>query len=369
MRTISQLGVWYKDQKVGKLARTKTGLVAFQYDPLWLENGFSISSVSLPLKPELFIPKKFEVFQGLFGVFADSLPDGWGALVTDRMLMGKNLQPSEVDALDRLAIVGASGKGALEYRPELFQESEKEPLILEELARESLALFEDQKTEQADALYQYGGSSGGARPKSNIEIDRESLIVKFPCSIDPGNIASMEFDYLEAAKECGMDVPDHQLLQGKYFAVKRFDRTNEGKIHMVSVSALLETSHRWPVLDYATLMKLTMILTNSKEEAWKMFDLMGFNVFARNQDDHSNNFSFLYQDGNWHLAPAYDLTFCLNRFGEHFTTINGKGKNPGVDDFLAVAKVGNLDPDKAKERMYDIQKIVQQRLGKYFSKL
>lgn len=63
---------------------------------------------------------------------------------------------------------------------------------------------------------------------------------------------------------------------------------------MLSVSALLETSHRVPNLDYNVLMNLTMQLTNDYAEIEKLFRLMCFNVFAHNRDDHSKNFSFLY---------------------------------------------------------------------------
>ena len=78
-----------------------------------------------------------------------------------------------------------------------------------------------------------------------------------------------------------------------YFGSRRFDRKGTEKIHMVSVSGLLETSHRIPSLDYDLLLKLTWLLTRSREEVWQMFSLMCFNVFAHNRDDHSNNFSFL----------------------------------------------------------------------------
>lgn len=65
---------------------------------------------------------------------------------------------------------------------------------------------------------------------------------------------------------------------------------------MISVRALLETSHRIPNLDYEVLMKLTRILTNNNAELEKLFKIMCFNVFVHNRDDHSKNFSFLYDE-------------------------------------------------------------------------
>ena len=38
---------------------------------------------------------------------------------------------------------------------------------------------------------------------------------------------------------------------------------------------------------------------------------MVFNVLTDNKDDHAKNFSFIYKEGNWALAPAYDLTLSL----------------------------------------------------------
>lgn len=51
-----------------------------------------------------------------------------------------------------------------------------------------------------------------------------------------------------------------------YFGIKRFDRVNDKKVHMVSVSGLLETSHRLPNLDYNILMKLTLELTKNYQD-------------------------------------------------------------------------------------------------------
>ena len=99
---------------------------------------------------------------------------------------------------------------------------------------------------------------------------------------------------------------------------------------MVSVSGLLETSHRYPNLDYNQLMKLTQILTKDIREVKKLYDLMCFNVYAHNRDDHSKNFSFLYneEDDRWILSPAYDLTYSNSQGGEHATTVNGEGRSP-----------------------------------------
>lgn len=137
---------------------------------------------------------------------------------------------------------------------------------------------------------------------------------------------------------------------------------------MISVSGLLETSHRIPNLDYNILMRLTMRLTRDYGEIEKLYRLMCFNVFAHNRDDHSKNFSFLYYGDRWHLSPAYDLTYSNSIGGEHATTVNGNGLNPGMEELLQVAGNIKLDRGKAKKIVLDIQEIVRSDLGRFLIK-
>lgn len=354
------LKVFYNDILVGTLAKTPERVVAFEYDLDWLNNGFSISPFSLPLIKKVFIPK-YEPFDGLFGVFNDSLPDGWGRLLVDRLFLKNKINPAEIDNLNRLAVVQKSGMGALTYKPEHKFQTENDVLDLDILARECSKILESQNSDNLDELFQLGGSSGGARPKILTSIDNEDWIIKFPSSIDPKNIGEKEYQYSLCAKDCGINMTETKLLPSEicsgYFGIKRFDRKNGKKVHMVSASGLLETSHRLPNLDYNLLMKLTLELTRNYEDIEQLFRLMCFNVFAHNRDDHSKNFSFLYDDNKkeWHLSPAYDLTYSFSFNGEHATTINGEGKNPNLDDILAVAKNIGLNKKSAKNIALDIQ--------------
>ena len=63
-------------------------------------------------------------------------------------------------------------------------------------------------------------------------------------------------------------------------------------------------------------------------------------MLAHNRDDHSKNFSFLYneEEKRWKLSPAYDLTYSSSIGGEHATTVNGNGFNPGKKEIMAVAE-------------------------------
>ena len=366
MNVRKQLEVYLNQTHVGTLVETKNHLVAFEYSDEWIRSGFSISPASLPLQKGVFVPKKYDPFDGLFGVFADSLPDGWGRLLVERLLLNNQMNPASVSALTRLAIVDHSGMGALEYRPSNEIKTEITGMTLDELSVECERMFD---SEHLDELFRLGGSSGGARPKVNYEIDGEEWIVKFPSSIDRKNIGREEYDYSVCAKKCQLPMSETRLLPSKfcegYFATRRFDRRSGQKIHMVSVSGLLETSHRIPNLDYNILMQLTLKITHSYEEIEKLFRWMSFNIFAHNRDDHSNNFSYIYQDEDWKLSPAYDLTYSNSIGGEHATTVNGNGSTPGMYDIMEVAKKVKMDEKKAQRIADEIREIVCEDLSTY----
>jgi len=353
------LNVFYDDRRVGRIAETPEKLLAFEYDPEWLRSGFSISPFKLPLEKRVFIAPQ-DPFNGNFGVFNDSLPDGWGRLLIDRMLIKKRIDPSAVSTLDRLAIVGSSGMGALEYKPEMHLVSNIKIDNLNTLAKEiELILNEKYDGRKLEELVKLGGSSGGARPKVLLKIDDEDWIVKFRASVDPKDIGKIEFNYMTAAKTAGLIVPEIKLYEGKYFGVKRFDRKPDGeKVFMISASGLLDTSHRFPTLDYNSLMALTLELTRDFREVEKMFRLMCFNVFSHNRDDHSKNFSFLYDNNQWQVSPMYDLVYSEGMGGEHATTIDGEGHKPTREHIMAVAKKAGLDLRKAEKVADEVQSAV-----------
>lgn len=374
---MKQLRVFYHERKVGTLALYKERLAAFEYDQEWLESGFPVSPFSLPLEKKVFLPKT-DPFGGLFGVFADSLPDGWGRLLVDRLMMKNHIDPATVGSLNRLAIVGDSGMGALSYRPKMQLPAESLTLGLDQIAEECAKLLKTEYSANLDQLFQMGGSSGGARPKILTEIDGEEWIIKFPSYDDKKNIGKQEYEYSLCARKCGIEMTQTRLFPSErcagYFGTKRFDRKrNAGggmdKIHMLSVSAILETSHRIPNLDYHLLMKLTLEITKDFSEVMKLYRLMCFNVFAHNRDDHSKNFSYLYveKEARYKLAPAYDLTYSNSLNGEHATTINGNGSDPDLEDLLAVAGRAGIREAQARKIAYEVRECVESMLAEYLS--
>ena len=363
---VGSVNVFLRDELVGTIARDEEGLSCFEYAPGWLAGGFSISPFSLPLRPGLFRPR-WSPFDGMFGVFSDSLPDGWGRLLVDRALKARGIAPERVDELGRLAIVGSSGMGALRYEPAFNEPSVAAIEDFDAFAAACREVLADREVDDLDAVLALAGSSGGARPKALVRYEGESWIVKFPTRRDGPKAGRLEFEYAECARACGIRMPETRLFPSAetpgYFGARRFDREGDARVHMVSASGLLEASHRLPSLDYRALMQLTLLLTDNMAEVGQMFRIMCFNVFAHNQDDHAKNFSFLCRGGKWELTPAYDLTYSTAFGGEHSTSVNGKG-NPGEGELLDVAREFGIPTQKAKATMGEIRDACGDLLGR-----
>ncbi len=339
--------------KVGRIALTPDSLCAFEYDAAYVNSGASISPFNLPLKPEVFVAKRTP-FNGGFGVFDDSLPDGWGNLILDRFLKSKGIDSAKLTILQRLALVGSTGRGALEYRPDYSESIADEMVDFDNLAAEAeKILTTDYESGSLDTFYKYGGSPGGARPKIFVTVDGKEWLVKFKATIDPANIGRIEYEYSLLARKCGILMPETRLFEGKYFGVERFDRTPQGKIHTISAAGLLNADYRVPSLDYLELLKLCHILTQNMEEVYALFRLMAFNVAIKNRDDHAKNFSFQLVNGEWKLSPAYDLLPGSGFNGFHTTTVNNSGE-PTIEDMMTVAEKAGLNKHRASEIIREI---------------
>lgn len=348
MNDIKIIEVFMNSAKVGRIAMTPDSLCAFEYDPAFVASEVSISPFNLPLKSEVFIAKRTP-FNGGFGVFDDSLPDGWGNLILDRYLKSKGIDPTKLTLLQRLALVGSTGRGALEYRPDYSESTGDEIVDFDKLASDAQKILtSDYNGDSLDTLYRFGGSPGGARPKVFVTIDGKEWLVKFKAAQDPDNIGEIEYKYSLLAKEYDIDMPETRLFEGKYFGVERFDRTPAGKVHTVSAAGLLGADYRVPSLDYLDLLKLCHILTKNMEEVYALFRLMVFNVAINNRDDHAKNFSFQLIEGEWRLSPAYDLLPSAGFNGFHTTTVNNNGE-PNVEDMLIIAEKVGLNKQRAKE--------------------
>lgn len=355
MMKIDKLTVKFREEKVGTLSLTPDNrLCAFEYAREWLMNGFSISPLELPLKSGLFIAKPTP-FAGDFGVFEDSLPDGYGRYLLHKMLKADGIDDRNLTALDRLSIVGNGGMGGLTYEPvtEILQREEIYDFDL--LQKKALEVLREQQDTDAGLLLYNSGNSGGCRPKAIFSDAEGHWLVKFRHTYDPLDMGAQEYHYNEIARKCGIDVPDFKLTNGRYFTTRRFDLTLEGeRLHTVTAGGLLCLSLSQPVLDYSNLLSLTGFITQDPKDVEKMYRRMIFNYLTDNKDDHCKNFSFIVSQDTmgkykYHLAPAYDLTLCTEGYnGEHATSVNCTG-NPKLSDMIAVGTKIKMSEKRCKE--------------------
>ncbi|HIL22145.1 MAG TPA: type II toxin-antitoxin system HipA family toxin [Alcanivorax sp.] len=348
---------------VGVLAQNRQG-VFFQYDADYLGRYGNLSPFGLKATTELQLAPK-RPHSGLPGLFGDSLPDGWGSLLQDRVFRQHGILPAQITAMDRLAFVGASGMGGLSFSPTSeYQLASTGDIDLAKLGLEAQAFFDGQ-TEEVLADLVAAGSSGGARPKAQFYIspdepDRcrtvaglgdEAWLGKFSSRNLPlGHKEGLcEAVYLHLAGKLGLEPPEWRLFEAPeqsgaraWLGVKRFDWISHpqkaGRLHMHSACGLLDADFRTPSLDYEDLIKASRHLCRSPAVGKLQFRRAMFNLFACNQDDHSKNWAFLQDDaGEWTPAPFYDVTFSPHPYQEHATAYAGFGKNPPLKAIQGLA--------------------------------
>jgi serine/threonine-protein kinase HipA len=346
--------------------------IYFRFEPSFLESDFEISPFKLKKTTEILLSPRAP-FDGLFGVFNDSIPDGWGRLLLDRKLVESGKNPKEISVLDRLSLLGKNAQGALIYEPITDDGNPENELInLDQIAEESEDLLLTGNASFLDHLYHLGGNSVGARPKIfvnyNTKLNQFSTvtqegfdpwIIKFPALNDFKDIARIEYAYYKMALACGIEMSDSNIFyseKGKvFFGTKRFDQLGIQRLHLHSACGLLHDDFRYSTLDYGHVMDAANRLENNLSACEKVFRLAVFNVYASNMDDHSKNVAFLMnENGNWRLAPAYDLTFSPSPGGYHSLSVANTYQEIGKNDLLKLASYfginnGNVIIDQVKE--------------------
>jgi serine/threonine-protein kinase HipA len=364
--------------RIGRMvwdASRRTSL--FEFDAGCIANRLDLSPIALPLKPGSFAAP-IAPFEGLFGLFADSMPDGWGWRLTDKRLIENNIDPSSLTSVDRLTLVGPDGMGALIYVPDAsFPKGQMEGQSLEALEVAADIVDRDIGNIDLARLDALNGGSAGARPKVMLHIDAHgsynnrpsagshAWVVKFASRLDPLEIGAIEAAYAIMAKEAGVTMAETGFIpalaerkyqEGKlgYFATKRFDRVGAGpnapRLHMHTAAGLLHADFRQPQIDYTTLLLLTRKITRSQDQVEQQFRRAMFNVLAGNRDDHAKNHAFLFdmELRIYHISPAYDLTPSSGVGGEHNLAVSGKGRGITPEDAIKLAESGGIRAARAK---------------------
>jgi serine/threonine-protein kinase HipA len=360
-----------QERIVGQLAevgpRPAGGQVVFEYDPAFLRDPLWLSPFKLPPESGLFEHRDY-AFGPIFGLFDDSLPDGWGLLLMDRFFQQRGSVLAEVSVLDRLAYLGTRTMGALTYHPPVNPaDSKGTGLDLHEMARASQQVLEGTAGEVLPLLLRAGGSPGGARPKVLVGVCGDSIlsgeddlppgythwIVKFQARKDAPDAGPGELAYSLMARDAGLTMPPTRLFETaegeRFFGVERFDRRGNHRYHVHTFGNLIQANFRIPSCDYGQLLEVTRILTRNHQAVLECYRRMVFNVLTHNRDDHVKNFAFRMTDeGDRELAPAYDLEFTRGPGGEHTMTVAGEGRAPARRHLLQLAAPAGIAEREAE---------------------
>jgi len=377
---VATVRLWGRD--VGAVAwNTDRGIGTFEYEPAFVRQGLDIAPLTMPLRAGVFsfAALNRDTFHGLPGLLADALPDRFGNRIIDAWLARQGRSQADFTPVERLCYMGVRGMGALEFKPAIGPTTAKAaPIEVAELTQLVADIFRHRtdwvvslKGNRAEALnmvFRVGTSAGGNRAKAIVawnpktqevrsgQADAlpgfEPWILKFDGVADkalgdPGGFGRVEYAYHKMAVAAGITMSPCRLLEENgraHFMTRRFDRNAEGdKVHMQSLCALAHYDFNAAgEYGYEQALGVIQRMNLGHPALREMFRRMVFNVVARNQDDHTRNIAFLMdRQGNWSLAPAFDVVWAYNSKGDwtnrHQMTVNGKRDGFDRTDLLAVA--------------------------------
>lgn len=341
--------------------------IVFEYSDEAKLKGLELSSFRLPLDGAK-LRRDFPPHQlGLPGPVYDSLPDGWGMLLMDRLFRSRRLNTARIGPLERLAYVGNNAMGAMSFEPVAPEGQELGvDISLELLATEVREVLQGEGGAFLQTLLLVGGSPQGARPKALVYRNPqtgtfttavtpgfEAWLIKFPAKEEHSEVCAIEMVYAECLRMCGIQTPDTQyfsLPDGlAAFASKRFDRQDGQRVPMQSLAAFTGGDYKVPgVLDYVNFLRATQMCTNDVREKAVAFERAVFNVAFNNRDDHPKNFAYIMSStGEWKLAPAYDVTFCEGPSGYHQMDVMGEAMAIKREGMLRLAGEAEIAEEMA----------------------
>ena len=344
----------------------------FSYDKDFISRGVDIAPLTASIhNPRFSLPFLGEtdrdIFSGLPSFIADSLPGGWGNAVYNAWVAEHHLSSRQITPIDKLAFIGKRGMGALEFEPAIPVDENKD-IALNDLYLRAKEILESREQVTAntqhldmDVLYEVGTSAGGNHAKAVIAINKETgeirsgqiglsdkytyYLLKFE-EHEHYPLTRIEMAYYDMAQLCAIHMMPSKLIDigsERHFLTERYDRQNGQKIHTLTLAAMMPEAS-----SYESLMDVCLKLHLPYAEVEESYRRAVFNILTTNVDAHIKNFSFMMKDGgDWHITPAYDLTFsCFNpgnRFDPaHYLSLNGKTMNINGDDLLTFGRIYNI---------------------------
>ena len=367
---IQTLSVTLWDVTIGTLQwNPRMGISLFWFSPDYFKENYDIAPIAHPkatASPAIAIYglKEPKIYQGLPSFLADSLPDRWGNAVFDQWFKDEGLHEKDKTPLTKLSFIGKRAMGALEFHTMIDSGFYDNDLVKIDRLYEQAKLIEEQLEGKSispgepltrRALTAIGTSAGGRQMKAIIAIAPDGSIHSGQTGADPEHehclikfntpehaLAETEMTYFQMARQCGITIMDSRLIEVegvRHFLTRRFDRKDGQKLFMQTLAAVNPDAH-----SYEELFRTCRELEIPKPEIDELFLRTVFNVLTNNTDDHEKNFSFLMsQNGEWHLSPAYDLTFIIATNGieaetRHCMSIGGKFDDISIDDLIRLGR-------------------------------
>ena len=316
---------------------------------------------------------------GIFGALRDAGPDYWG-----RRIIERHAGKASLVELDCLLYAPDDHAGALSFgvgkTPPAPRRKFNRTFDLARLQVIANAIVKDEEcpagatAEQIEDLMLLGTSMGGARPKAIIESEGALWLAKFNRPDDRWNNARVEHAMLVLARNCGLSTAYSKVIQvaGRdVLLVKRFDRekTDRGYLRSRMVSALTllraEDSHRarakWSYVLLAE--ELRRVVAEPRKNAAELFRRMCFNALISNTDDHPRNHALLAKQGDWELAPAYDLTPTSLISREHrdlAMTCGDAGRYANAGNLISQSARFLLEQDQANRIVSEMEERIKQ---------
>lgn len=301
--------------------------VALRYADGWLATGFPLSD-DLPLRAGLFIPAEKD---RAAGAVDDARPDRWG----ERVIRKFEITP-RLSILEFLLFAGDDRYGALgvSSRADSYEPWTRGPAPefdqLEQMAEAvRMVLANEPVPELQKRLVRPGGTLGGARPKSLLQMDGRQWIVKFP-EITEYDEPLVEHATMQLAATCGIVVSSTRAIElghGHVVAIDRFDREGGARLHAVSANVLFAAAGEergYPEL--AQLLRRIAPADRIAEQQQQLFRRMVFNILIDNTDDHDKNHALLRQQGGRYLlSPAFDVLPAAQGLGYQQLAVGKQG--------------------------------------------
>lgn len=340
---------WGED--IGQLVEHK-GIIKFKYSET---NNLDFSPIKMPIANKGVQNFSHLTYQyGLPGLISDHLPGSYGMDYMDKFIYEHLKRKPTI--MERLQFLGNHTIGALEFHPATYEtEDYKEILNVSQLYMESKKLLSEENESDYESkptlktlIAVSNSAGGGARAKAmvgfnpidkTISLTRKQgdfpegfypVIIKYddqdismyPTLGDKYKEASiptkLEYLYHFFAIESGITMSPCELLEYEgrsHFVTYRFDRRDNERFHMHSLSGMMHYNPAETYNDYMDMFKIAQKLNLSQVHKEQMVKLILFNAIFGNRDDHSKNFSFLMNsEGKWAFAPAYDLTYTSNGY-------------------------------------------------------